>query len=138
MAISGKSVNRDIMQPCQNSAGLFWRYLLRTDTYPSMTSGGNLNLISDFELMQDLITLYKTFRDSKIQDDVYWEYMNEYVIPFLYKQADRATQKLDSPKILNTLKFQNLIIGYPILLRQNLREHERLTEFNAGKRLSGQ
>lgn len=105
-------------------------FMPKTDTYVSITASGNLNLISDFSLRRDLTVYYNKFKNIEIQEDVYMDYIHDYVIPFVYEHVDIGTQLLDAPETSRSRAFRNLVVGYSALLRMNLQLYQSMAELN--------
>jgi len=96
-----------------------------------MKNSGNLNLISDYELKEPLISYCSGFADLNFKENVLNNYLNSYFIPFVYKNMDLMRQSIHSPRALEGYEFRNLVVGYYTLLMQNVESYRSAAEINS-------
>lgn len=128
--ITNKSVPPDSAVSMLSEMMSNYPLMPKMDTYTSITGSGNLNLISDFNLRKSLITYYHGFEHVKLQEDVYIDYIINFIFPFINNHLDLASQTLDSAETIQTLAFRNLIMGYAVLLQQNLKLYQGMAKMN--------
>lgn len=96
-----------------------------TVTYESIKNSGNLNIISSYELMKDLVQYYgQQLEEKKIFDTIYNSYIDEYFIPFMHKNTDFLNKGFIDERMLANHEFTNLVIRYSQLVKQNLAFYE--------------
>ncbi len=100
------------------------------NTYESMRNSGNMGLISDFNLQQDLVTYYHLLEEKKLVEEIYFNFINSYLTPFLMKHFDTSNQKFMDPAVLRTTEFLNLIGGSRQLLEQIHTFYQKLEQRN--------
>lgn len=89
-------------------------------TYQSIKQSGNLNLISDYRLREQIIRYYEKYDELKLQQEFFFRYVADFLTPFFYENIDLMEQKIINKKALATSRFKNLISGYSVLLNQNI------------------
>jgi hypothetical protein len=100
-------------------------------TYESIKSSGNLNIITNYELRQEIIGYYQKLIDKNMKEDVYDTYINTFAIPYVYNNLNFLNQKLRNISIVRDIKFHNLILGYFALLTQNIQTYQIINENNS-------
>lgn len=100
-----------------------------TVTYESIKNSGNLDIISNYELMKDLVQYYdQQLEEKKISDTIYNSYIDEYFIPFMHKNTDFLNKGFINEMLLTNHEFTNLVIRYSQLIKQKLKFYETTLE----------
>jgi len=98
----------------------------KLSTYESIKSSGNLNILTNYKLKQDIIGYYQSLLDKNMKEDVYNNYIDKYAVPYVYENLDFLDQTLIYKNVLTKKRFNNLILGYYALLVQNLKTYKNI------------
>jgi len=105
------------------------QFSAETGTYETIKYSGNLEVFSDYELREEINYYYDKVNDVMVKQDLYFNFINNYCIPFIYKNVDILKGKL-LPGTSITTEFTNLAIGYKALLDQSLLAYNDLMKEN--------
>ena len=100
------------------------------DTYEDIKNSGNLNLISDYELKENISSYYKYLIEVKNVEQFYKNHMDNYTLPILYKNYHLFKRKFVNRKAYQTLEFTNMYLGVIALLQQNTKTYNEAFEKN--------
>jgi hypothetical protein len=103
----------------------------KTITYESIVNSGNFGIISNYKLKEELIRYYKGFDDMKLKEQIFNEFLKDYLIPFIYANFDMLNQKIKTPNAIKGHSFSNLVLGYYALLSQSLESYEKSQNNNS-------
>ena len=103
-------------------------FFSKANTYESIKNSGNLNIIVDYDLKEELISYNQSFESKKLQEDYYKLYISYYVVPFVYQNMDFLNQKIVHKNTIDDFAFHNLVLGYYQLLTQLLENYEDLNK----------
>jgi hypothetical protein len=106
------------------------QFLPKLSTFETIKNSGNLSLISDYNLKESLINYYQSFEEKKLQESYYNLYINEYVIPFVYKNVNFLEREIINKNAINNYEFSNLILGYHQLLNQQIINYKDINTRN--------
>jgi len=104
----------------------YYNLNLNDATYQSIVSSGNLGLIRDFEVKEQIVDYYQSQEDMRYVEEVYNQFINDYVIPHIFKYMDFISGKLDETFDAEDREFRNITSGYYILARQQIELMESL------------
>lgn len=102
------------------------------DTYEDIKNSGNLNLISDYELKEDISSYYKYLIEVNNVEQFYRNHMDNYALPILYKNYHLFKRKFINRKAYQSLEFTNMYLGVIALLQQNNKTYNEAYEKNQG------
>jgi len=102
----------------------------KQSTYESIKNGGNLNVISEYDLKEDLVRYYESFKLADRIESLYLDWLSAYAIPYVYENMDIKSQKLISLHKTRDHHFNNTVAGYFALLNQNIEVYELLLAKN--------
>ncbi|PJA48365.1 MAG: hypothetical protein CO170_02985, partial [candidate division SR1 bacterium CG_4_9_14_3_um_filter_40_9] len=57
-----------------------------TGTYSDITNSGNLNLITDFELKDQIVDYQIAINGVNFIDDYFYQYFSDFVMPFIFRE----------------------------------------------------
>lgn len=89
-------------------------------TYESIVNSGNLGLISDWVLREELINYYRYQQSIRDVEVVYNDFINSYVMPFLFTSVDLISGELAADFRSDSKEFKNLTAGYYSLSLQKM------------------
>jgi len=89
-------------------------------TYESIVNSGSLGLISDWTLREELVNYYSYQQSIRDVEMVYNDYINSYVMPFLFKTVDLINGELAADFRTDSKEFKNLTAGYYSLAEQKM------------------
>ncbi len=101
-----------------------------TITFETIKSSGNFNLISDFDLRQNIIEYYKNYEDLIYAQKVLNDYVNQYGIPFVFNNLDMLSGEFTTSKESYSRPFKNIVAGYSGLLQQILDRYKEMKTMN--------
>jgi hypothetical protein len=93
---------------------------MKNATYTSIVNSGNLGLIRDWSLREDLVNYYSYQQSIRDVEVVYNEYINNYVMPFLFKNLDLLSGEFAEDFRTDSREFKNMTTGYYILADQRM------------------
>lgn len=87
-----------------------FNWILNTNTYEMLKSGGNLDIISDFELRNDISSFYKVrgFQTAKMLD-VMQDFTDYQMNPYLTKHTNYFISNNPDRDFVKDTEFQNLL-----------------------------
>jgi len=87
-----------------------YNWILNTNTYDMLKSGGNLDIISDFELRNEISSFYQVrgFQTSKILE-VLQGFADNQMNPYLTKKTDYFISYNPKRDFIRDTEFQNLL-----------------------------
>ena len=90
-------------------------FVAQRTIYESMKASGKMDLITDFEVQNQLVELYEQYYKGTSQfDDALNEHLRDFIKPFFMERI-RFTGKGVDDAFLDDLKFQNIIYSYRYL-----------------------
>lgn len=103
---------------------------LQDATYQSIVGSGNLGIISDINLRNELIAYYQFMEQVRSVEAVHNEYITSYVLPFVMTKMDMTGGKLSENFDLNSIEFRNLTGGYYVVENQKMQMSLALDSLN--------
>jgi hypothetical protein len=61
---------------------------LENATYASLVNSGNLGLIRDFEIREQIVYYYRSHEDMQYVEGVYNDYISNYIVPYVSRKLD--------------------------------------------------
>jgi hypothetical protein len=102
----------------------------KQSTYESIKNSGNLDVISSYDLKEDLVRYYETFKLVDRIEALYLDWLSDYAIPYVYENMDIKNQRLVSLNKLKGYQFNNTVAGYYALLNQNIEGYQLILAKN--------
>jgi hypothetical protein len=106
----------------------FSRFVPQNTTYLNLINSGNLGIIQDYNLRQDLIGYHKRLDDSEILEEYFHDFSKRNFIPFMMKNFSMYTGKLVKADAYRSPEFENLFGSYYSLTKQRLDNYHELLE----------
>lgn len=97
-----------------------------TVTYEDITNSGHLNLIGNFGLKNRIVDYYGDIQGAKHLDDNFYNYDENYIMPFIMNQYSILRQQLSDPGIMKTVHFSNIFAGYYVMIMQQRKSYSKL------------
>ncbi|MCE7990563.1 MAG: hypothetical protein HEP71_01230 [Roseivirga sp.] len=100
-------------------------WIINSNTYEILKSGGKLDIISDFELRSDISVFYRirAFQADRILD-VIQNFADDQMDPYLTKNTDYFISRSPDSSFIRDLEFQNLLALWTEFSDQKLRLYE--------------
>ena len=95
------------------------------DTYEDIINSGNLNIISDYTLKEQISSYYKFITEVKNVEQYFLDHMDNYGFPILYKNYHLFKLEFVNEESYQSLEFTNMYLGIFALLQQNNKIYER-------------
>ncbi len=93
-------------------------------TYQSITNSGNLNIITDYKLIESLASYYNSYDEISIKEKGLYDYQLKFVLPYVYENVDFLSGKMVNKSAINGFEFKNIVTGYYTLVGQNLEAYK--------------
>jgi hypothetical protein len=89
-------------------------------TFETLKASGNLEIISDYDLRNKIVEVYNHYSRITKFDEMYRKYIDDYVIPFMWKNIDMISGKPVNSNFVKQVEFKNVLTGYLLMLTQQL------------------
>lgn len=90
-------------------------------TYESIKNSGGMNIISDYELKEAIVSYYSLNNELRLKEKVFFDYLRNFVFPFVHKNLDfLAGGRIVNKSVIKSHEFRNIVAGYYTLVGQNL------------------
>jgi hypothetical protein len=104
---------------------------LENATYESVVNSGNLGLIKDFEISEQIVYYYRSHEDMRYVEQVYNDYISNYILPYVSKKLDFISEQFVEDFTVNDIEFRNITAGYYILSSQKMELVHTLDSLNS-------
>lgn len=81
----------------------------KTNAYESLIQSGDVRLIKDFDLKNDIINLYEYFRWAESYDNVNGEVFTGYFLPYVMSEFDLFQLQTSDPEVYTNRRFKNAL-----------------------------
>ena len=99
-----------------------------TTTMDNITASGQFGLIKDDELKKRLIKTYSTYRSSLKVDEILMDYVDKYLTPYFFENVRFSDFSSIKEDFIKNPKFENIVIGYEIMLNQQINHYKNAIE----------
>lgn len=99
------------------------------NAYQTLTETGDIRLINDFDLKQDIIGLYEYYKFIESVDKVHLDFYNTYFYPFLMENIDFSTRKVEDSSIFSTTQYKNMIGTYSHHLTTRKEVYKKVSDY---------
>jgi hypothetical protein len=103
---------------------------LENATYESVVNSGNLGLIRDFEISEQIVYYYRSHEDMRYVEQVYNDYISNYILPYVSKKLDFISGQFVEDFTVTDIEFRNITSGYYIISRQKMEFVHTLDSLN--------
>ncbi len=93
---------------------------MQNATYESIVNSGNLGLIRDYELKEELVNYYRYQEAIRDVEEVYNDFIRDYIMPFFFDNLDILANSFVEGFSTDNRNFKNLATGYYILAQQKM------------------
>jgi hypothetical protein len=91
---------------------------LENATYESVVNSGNLGLIGDFSIREQIVYYYRSHEDMRYVEAVHNDYISNYIIPYVSRKLDFISGTFVDEFSVDDIEFRNITSGYYVLIRQ--------------------
>lgn len=102
----------------------------KTATYESVKNSGGMNVVSDYEIKEAIVSYYTLNEELRLKEQVFFDYLQAFVLPFTYKSLDFISGKIIKRAAINNIEFNNIVAGYYALTEQNFKAYREFQEAN--------
>lgn len=106
------------------------KFYPQSNTYESIKYSGNLNLISSYNLREEITNYYESFTSIQSQQEMTVEFINDYAIKFVFKNINILNWQIINKKNVGFKEVNNIIVGYYALLEQNIKLEKEIVTRN--------
>jgi len=106
----------------------FSKFTQQNSTYSNIVNSGNLSLIKEYNLRQEIISFHKDLTDIELLEDYFHNHSQTNFIPYLISHFDVFDKKLTDSKNYITTEFKNLFGIHYSYSTQRLEEYRNLLE----------
>ncbi|RPI70576.1 MAG: hypothetical protein EHM47_11860 [Ignavibacteriales bacterium] len=89
-------------------------------TFETLKTSGNIQIISEYDVRNKIVEVYNHYSRIKKFDEMYRKYIDDYVIPFLWKNIDMITGEAVNSNFVKQVEFKNVLTGYLLMLGQQI------------------
>jgi Family of unknown function (DUF6090) len=97
------------------------KFYPQSNTYESIKYSGNLNLISPYNLREEITNYYESFTNIQSQQEMTVEFINDYATKFVFNNINILNWQIINKTNVNFNEVNNIIVGYYALLEQNIK-----------------
>lgn len=101
---------------------------IKTGTYDAIVSSGNMNIISNYVIKKQIVDYSSSISGTRYIEDYFYQYFNEFVMPFVFSNYNILKGAFDNPGIIKTTKFSNVVTGYYSMVQQRLASYKKLLD----------
>jgi ribosomal protein S17E len=101
---------------------------IQKGTYQAITNSGNLNIITNYALKKQIVDYHQAINSVEFIDDYFYQYFNDFVMPFVFTNFSVLKEKLTNPIVIKTVEFENVIAGYASMVQQRKDAYQDLLE----------
>ena len=116
--ITERNIPHDSAKTMMKNIVKFSKLNASKGTYLDIINSGNLNILSDFKMRSELINYHQKLNGVELFDDFFYQYFNDFVMPFLFKEFDILEVEFNNPEIIHSKQFANLFAGYFSMIQQ--------------------
>lgn len=99
---------------------------IKRNSYNSFIESGDIRLVSNFELKEDIIRLYEYYTWAEGLDKITAESYNDHFLQYLMDHLDLVSTKTQDRSVYESKKFKNTLAVYNYQLRSRLMKYEEL------------
>ena len=100
------------------------------DTYDDIINSGNLNIISNYRVKENISSYYSLLNEVKNVEQFYLNHMNDYGFPIIYKNYHILKREFIDDECYKSLEFTNMYLGIISFYQQNTKIYEQALENN--------
>ncbi len=97
------------------------KFYPQSNTYVSIKYSGNLNLISSYNLREEITNYYESFTSIQSQQEMTVEFINDYATKFIFKNINILNWQFINKNNVDFNEVNNIVVGYYALLEQNIK-----------------
>lgn len=95
----------------------------RKNAYNTLIQSGDIRLIKDFELKNNIINLYEYYNWVQGIDEVNIDAYSKNFNPYVMQNLDLLSTKVQDPEVYQSLRFKNAIATYKHFMRIRLAKY---------------
>lgn len=99
-------------------------------TYESIKNSGGMNIISDYEIKEAIVSYYSLNDELRLKEQVFFDYLQNFVLPFVYKNVEFLSGRIVNRSAINSFEFNNIVAGYYGLTEQNFQAYKKYKDAN--------
>lgn len=100
----------------------------KTTAFSSLKESGDIRFMQNFQLRDDIITLYEYYNWATGLDEAIADTYSTYFYPFVMKNMDMSAGLNQDPVIFKTIEFKNAITAYKYILQTRLAQNKDTQE----------
>ena len=97
-----------------------------TGTYSDITNSGNLNLITDFELKDQIVDYQIAINGVNFIDDYFYQYFSDFVMPLTFREYNILNGEFGDLTVIKSNSFSNVFAGYYSMIQQRQAAYKSL------------
>lgn len=99
-------------------------------TYESVKNSGGMNIISNFEIKEAIVSYYSLNEELRLKEQVFFDYLQNFILPFVYKNVEFLSGRIVNKSAINSFEFNNIVAGYYGLTEQNFQAYKQYKDAN--------
>ncbi len=99
---------------------------IRTGVYEDISNSGNLNLISNYSLKNEIVDFYLFVKSVTIVDNFIMDYYKRFIMPFIFRNFNVVRNEFLVRNAWNSDEFANVVAGYFALIKQRRSYYKKM------------
>ncbi|MBD3223480.1 MAG: hypothetical protein GF313_02045 [Caldithrix sp.] len=91
---------------------------VKKGTYENITDSGNLNIITAYDLREQIVDYHVTISGVEFIDEYFYQYFDDYVMPFIFNNVNMMDATLIDSDVKGIIAFSNVVGGYYSMVQQ--------------------
>ena len=120
MTMAEVKMDEDSALILMSTIAAFNNFNMQNATYESIVSSGNLGLIRDYDLKEELVNYYRYQESIRDVEEVFNDYIRDYIMPFFFDNLDILAGSFVEGFSTDDRNFKNITTGYYILAQQKM------------------
>lgn len=127
-SLKKENFNFDSILPIISSIVNVSKATLVTSTYETIKYSGNLNILRDYSLKENIVAHHNRIEGVVYVDSYYQSYFNDFIMPFVIRNLDMSKGTFFDPTLKLKAEFFNVTAGYYSIKLQRMQAMENLAE----------
>lgn len=130
MSMDSGRIEKDSAIALMGLLGSYNDLLLEDATYESIINSGKLDLIKEYSIREDILKYYQSLKSIKYVDEVYNNYLDNFVFPYIFKNMDFLTGEASEEFDPDSREFRNISVAYYVMVDAKVDLAETMDSLN--------
>jgi hypothetical protein len=110
--------------------GTYSGLILQDATYESIINSGNLDLIRNFTLRENILKYYQSVKSLQYVKDIHDHYIDNFIFPYLFENLDFVSGEVAEDFNPNSREFKNISAVYYMMVDARVSVANELDSLN--------